>query len=317
MDIIAIPMKEILQDFFFCFTTNSEKANLKNAIKASGIRNPIRVLRAENGFQILSGFSRYQVARDLKHDVLPCTIEEEKSPIEEAFREVLLEHLVCRNLNLVEKARILSILSRSHVKIETIRMTFLPLLDMPDRKEVLQETLDILQFSPRTLAYIEMYDLSLKQVRIFHKLAANEEKLLIGLAIALQIRAVEFIDIISLFLDIAGRENRSIGNIFDELYIQRLIEDSESSRTRKLNHLKEILRRKRYPMLYSWNDRMIKLVKKMKSPPLVEMKWDTSLEKPGVELTARLITGSDVDRLADFLSDERHRQQLKQLFDVV
>ena len=131
MKIIQIPVKEILEDFFFSFTSNQDITLLKKSIQASGIRTPVHVWLKRNKYQLISGFSRYLVAKELQFKEIPGVLTDTTTPLEKIFRGIVLEHLVAKPLNLIEKARILSILDSVEVTEKTIHNTFVPLLELP------------------------------------------------------------------------------------------------------------------------------------------------------------------------------------------
>ena len=71
MKIIQIPVKEILPDFFFSFTSDRDLKSLKQSIQTSGIRTPVHVRLKTNRYQLISGFSRYAIAKDLHIGQIP------------------------------------------------------------------------------------------------------------------------------------------------------------------------------------------------------------------------------------------------------
>jgi len=317
MEIVEIPLKEILEDFFFCFTSASDSYLLKRSIRESGIRSPLRVVRTEQGYRLFSGFKRYRVATELKLRSVPVTVCSEEIPLREVFRDVLLGHLSCRSLSLVEKARVLRILGELDVSWESLRTDFLPLLDLPEESKVVQEVKDLLAFPAAVQEYIEKYGLSLKQTRMFAKLSPKQQELFIRLGTGLQIRAVELSEIISLFYDIVGREAIPMEQVYDELGIDALLENSEFSRNEKILQIKRELYKRRYPRLSSWNESLERWKKEMTLSEKIRLSWDRSLEAPGIVLRTEIRSVEDVEEIAALLSKEENRRRFEEMLKVV
>ena len=121
MKIVQIPVKKILEDFFFSFASLRDISSLKESIEASGIRTPVHV-RSQNGnYQLISGFSRVKIARELQIKEIPAVLIDKTVSLGKTLRDILLEHLVSASLNLVEKAKLISIL-------ESVKITGPPFL---------------------------------------------------------------------------------------------------------------------------------------------------------------------------------------------
>ena len=112
MRILEIPIKEILEDFFYRFQTQNDVSRLRDSIKTSGIILPLRVEQQGKGYRILSGFNRYRCACDLGLDCVPAILIKKHEEPGRVFQQILREHLVCRSLNLMEKSRILNMLDK-------------------------------------------------------------------------------------------------------------------------------------------------------------------------------------------------------------
>ena len=266
MKIVELPMEEIQKDFFFRFTSASDNDRLKVSIRAGGIRTPVHVLPDGKGYRLLSGFRRFEAALELGLKIIPASIVPESTPVEEAFRQVLLEHLVSHPLNLVEKVRVIRILENLELSWESMKKNFFPLFELPQKRSIIQDMMNILSFSPLVQNYIEKYDLSLKQTGMFERLSVSEQDLVVELAMILGIRGVELVEMIEALQDIACGESIPVENILQKSDFRQILESEDISKSQKLNRIKERLNRMRYPRLYSWNDKLKSMQKKMGLP---------------------------------------------------
>ena len=317
MNIVELPVKEILKDFFFRFTSASASDRLKASIRDSGIRTPVHVLPAGKGYRLLSGFRRFEAAIELGLEKIPGSIIPENSPVEEAFRTVLFEHMVSRSLNIVEKARAVRILLRLGMSLDSMRKDFFPLLELPQKRSIVQEVKGILSFSPKVLDYIEKYDLSLKQADMFERLTVSEQELVVDLAMNLGIRGVELAEMIEALQDIVCLEGISIESIFKKLGCRQILESEDISKNQKLNRIKEQLYRMRYPRLIAWNDKLNSRQKKIGLPENVRLTWDRSLEAPGIHIMVHVRSPKDMDEPLRHLSRPETKKAIDEMLSIV
>jgi hypothetical protein len=253
----------------------------------------------------------------LKLGSVPAAVFSEDSDVAELFRKILLEHLTCRTLGLVEKAHILRILDGMGCSWERVRDQFLPVLDLPTNREVMEEVRHILEFSPSTLKYIGMYGLSLKQARMFRGFSEEQQDCVVALGLKLQIRSVELAEIVAMAREISLRDEVRLEDVFAHPEIVGPLEDGELARNEKLLRLKAYLQKKRYPRLQGWNEELDGLKRGMGLPSSVALSWDRSLERPGIVLNARIATVEEFRGLASLLAKEANVRRVEAMLNVV
>jgi len=317
MKIIAVPLEEILKDFFFRFTSDSESDRLRLSIQASGIRAPVFVQKTQRGYRLLSGFHRYRIALELGFESIPAWPMPDEMPVENAFHDVLLEHMVHRSLNLIEKARILGILDRLGLSWESMREHFLPLLELPPKTEILKDVKDLLTLSPDIQAYIEKYDLSLKQAVQFGRFSPEDQDFFGSLALELDIRGVELLSILAAFQDIAGREGLSVTQISEKLGCPKIMMDSQRTRQQRIARIRAELERRQYPKLYAWNESLENLKKEMELPEQVRLSWDRSLESPGICITLDIRSIEALREALRHLTKQQNQKRIEDMLSVV
>lgn len=317
MEIVQISVEEILRDFFFCFKSDSDLTRLKESIRFSGIHTPIIVLPTQEGYRLLSGFSRYRAAKELELDFIPAKIVRDDMAVEVVFREVLLEQRTFYDFNLVEKAKILRILDGLDVPWEGLKTHFLPSLDLPANADLISEVKSVLTCLPIVLDYIEKYDLSLKQAMLFKNHSHPQQELFAGLAVDLEIRSVELSEIMTMFSDIAAREDISIEEVFHLLDCSGILNERKLTRDQKLTRIKTVLRSRRYPRLTSWNEELEILRKEMKLPQSVRISWNRSLETPGISMQMDLRSIEDLDEIVIILSRQANRERIMGMLRIV
>lgn len=306
-----ISMKEIREDFFFCFHTELDDSLLCESIQRSGIRLPLILEERNDGFRILSGFRRWMAAKTLQFESVPAEIIK-SSHLPVSFIKVIHEQRVQGKFNLVEKARILFIASQLNIDIDPM----LTSLDLAEQSKQVPAITHLLSYPEPVLAYIEQYDVSLKKSRMFGGITDPTLKSIVHLAADLQIRSVELAQILKGMKEIARRNSESVESIYEQM-IQSISGREELNRNQKMEILKDWIQVQRYPRLSEWNEKIQSTYTALQLPAFAKMSWDQSLENPGVRLNVSLHSEEDVEKLGVSLSDPKKRSLWKKLFDFL
>jgi len=317
MKINEIPLKKIERDLFFRFSSPLPLEALKRSVRESGITNPLFLVPSNSGYRIVAGFNRFRVAEELKMKSVPAWIFSDRVPLERSFYMAVLEHLVCRNLNMVEKARIVRILKRIGCSEEYMKEFFLPLLDIPENRVVIEEIENILSYPDSVQNYIERYNLSLKMSRMFKEMSSEEQELFIEIADLLQIRGVELSEIVTMCSEVSKREGISVQRVVADLSLLKICRCDEMNRQEKIDTIKRGLKERRFPNLFKWNEQLNKLRKGMTLPHNVELSWDSQMERPGVELKLRLVSMSNYNDFKEWISSGRIKENLNKMIEIL
>jgi|GEM_PF-2694115 len=314
MKIREIPLKEILPDFFFCFSNVSDRPSLCASIQTIGIRSPLWVLPARSGFRILSGFRRFQCAFSMDLSPLPCLVLSESVPLEEHFFHVLLEQTTIRPLHLLEKAKAIRILRRIGLDSERIATQFSSILEFPPKSAIIDSVYGLLTFHPQFQSYLAKYPIALKQLSPFHRFSVNEQAHLAHIGEALAIRTVELSEIASTVWEIGRKENIPPQEIMKEC-IEPYITREEWSREEKIQKIKTELQNRRFPKRTFWNLQLKKFQQELKFPSSLTLRWDPLLEEPGFQIHIKVSQKKHIDEVSEFFASELHREKLKSMLE--
>ena len=276
---------------------------------------PVSLIADEEHYRILAGFSRVEIARDLGLDQIPVKLVDISS-IEDTFYALLLEHISCSDLHLLEKARILHILDSLAIDVFNKESRFLEVLGLPRNPSLLSDMLRLLDLQPEVLDYLARYDTAFKQAGLFFPLSLEEQGLMVNLAAVLQVRPIELQEIATQFVEIGRRENISMHALYDDLEFPQLLE-SRDSRGRKLTEMRERLFRRRNPRLTQWNGKIEQARKRMKLPPGALLKWDKSLERPGITLQTTFKSQDDVAEFTEAIQKPVIPGAFREIFEVL
>ncbi|MBN2103937.1 ParB N-terminal domain-containing protein [bacterium] len=316
MKIINIPLKEIREDFSFCFTSRKENFQLHASVLKSGVRTPLHVHQLKGGYRAISGFKRICIAKTLGMKTIPAEVVDDSS-LPDIFIHVIHEQVVHYPLTLVEKARAIGICEALGMSRKRMIKDILPILDLPGRPDLFQQLKRIRNYPKSVQQYFEQFDISLKKFYVFSILNAEALELAMQIAGRIGLRPVELSEIVTLITEIGKRESLSFKQVYNDLNLDPVIEEPELSRNAKVDLLKMKLKERRYPRLLDWQQRLEDMRKSMLLPSCVHVCWDANLETPGVLLKATFRSSADVDKTAEFIRNKKNRALFEKMFQIV
>ncbi|MFO7891485.1 MAG: hypothetical protein R6V04_14245 [bacterium] len=316
MNIHEISLEKILKDEEFRFTSSDYSQILKKSISDMGIINPVYLIFRGTSYQILAGFKRVSCALALGQKIIPARIVKKKR-IAECFRNLILEHLSYHTLNIIEKAKIIQIFNKLGIDWEQGKKYYLRIIDIPEKINVAEKMLRLLELPKQVQDYIEAYDISLKQTEIFHNFNEEGNIFFVNLAAELGIRSVELAKLMTLTEDIAGKESVIISDIFNDINIDDVLKNDKLSKNQKTKEITQRLQYRRYGKLKRWNDQLEQLRKRLDTPDFMQISWDTSLERPGVSINNHITSMQDIGTLANYFSQPIVKNNFKQMLDIV
>ena len=302
---------------------------LTRSIHRNGLLSPLHLQkRAHAKFRIVIGFRRYQAARNLGFQALPCVIRDERNPLV-LYRQALEDNLTVRPLHLMEKARVLLKLHRDfEVDHQILMDEYLPLLGIrPDRFHLRQQ--------------FDLASLSLFLQR------AVSDLLEPGIALKMSPWKSEeqrfFFDLVSEF-QLGGNKQNKLFTLLDEIQASRLhhpatspehsrqvsiqtiwqqsgaaekAEDKHLPLQERFEQALKKLFQLRFPHLSQHEKRYAELKAALKFPPQVQLRLPPNFEgnQVNVSLSAR-----DLDELlalTEKLHDAAREGGLKQIFDLL
>lgn len=316
MKIHEINLHNILKNDKFRFTSPGFSEELKKSLSIIGVTNPIYLISKKNNYQILSGFKRFYCSNNLNLKTIPAKIIR-KEKTYKIFQGLLLEHISLHPLNLIEKSRILNIIKNPEIFLEKQRKKILKTIGIPEKTDIINKILKLIQLPIEVQKYIEQYDISLKQTEIFWKIDSDLIKLFVKIANELSIRIVELEQIITLYEDIAGKESLSFYKIFTDLKIDTILKNDNLSRNQKIKLIKEKLQQRRFPKLVKWNNKLEMLQQKLKFPGSTHITWDRSLENPGIILNINIESTDDIDKFMTYFSTQEVKKNITKMLEIV
>jgi hypothetical protein len=315
MKLTQIPVQEIDEDPFFRFSSEKDVFKLQESVMTTGIRTPVQVIPHKGKYRLVSGFKRLSIVRQAGIAKIPAEILEE-TDFPGQFLNVVKEQLTARTLTPVEKARVIGIFETLGLTPEELIRDILPVIEIPSRPELFSLMKEIREYPVPLQLYIELYQVSLKNIRMFSGFSDGELRIAACLGHTLQLTPFDLSEILNLFKEIGGRESLSLDVLYKKMDLESVLM-SNQTRNEKIQILKSSLQERRYPRLTAYRESVGALERSISLPDFVQLTWDKDLEKPGIILKAALKSFQDFQHLLEILNDKKNHKPLEQIFELL
>ena len=258
-------------DQSYIFTFEPLLSQLINSIKKIGLINPpILEQTSDNSYRIVTGLKRILALGQLKINQFPARIYQSMTrvPILDLFLINFYENIGTRNLNEIEKSIILhKFIHLFQVPEGSVISDFLPLLNPGATKAVLDRYLKLVYLEDNVrIAIVEDF-ISIDNAITLLEISRVDRQSIFNLFQRLQLGKSNQKELIRLFSEIAKISNRSMVQIVDDKAIQDILSSEKITSPRKIEHIKEVLKRMRYPSFSRVESNFQNLKKDLKLPP--------------------------------------------------
>jgi hypothetical protein len=258
-------------DQCYIFTFEPLLSGLINSIKKIGLINPpILEQTSDNTYRIVTGLKRILALGQLKINQFPAKIYQSMNPAPtlDLFLLNFFENIGTRNLNEIEKSIILhKFIHLFQVSEESVISEFLPLLNQGANKALLDRYLKLVYLKDNIrIAIVEEF-ISIDNALALLEMSLIERQSIFNLFQRLQLGKNNQKELLRLLREIAKISNQSIVQIVEDKEIQDILLNEKITSPRKIEHIKEVLKRMRYPLFSMVEMNFQNLKKDLKLPP--------------------------------------------------
>jgi hypothetical protein len=316
MTIQHILYKSIRPNPKWKYRFDTEDPILTKSLKLKGVLSPLVLLQDKNDFVILDGFKRFQILKDNSAFKVPAILYPAPDA-KEGFLHGLLLNETRYPLSTIEKSNVVKII-QSFSDDEDFQNRIYNFLDIPYKRQFTQRYLAINAFPESAKHYFHESQFSLRQIERIAPVSIPSILPWIELARGLLMKAQEFVQLIEAIWDISIKENTAVDQLYHKFNIHEFLKP-KSTAQQKSAILKALLHQRRYPMLNSIQEKMIKRSKDIhkKSRLPIQISWDKTLEQSGYWLNIYLEHQNSIDQLQHFFESPELRNDLKKLFGII
>src|SRR3972149_9534854 len=249
MDIRKIPVQQIdLSDDTFSINYLPSLQRLRSSIEEIGLIQPVVLRRRLDGYQIICGFRRISVMKELGKSEIESKVFEEKEMDEfQLFSLSLHENLATREFNAVEKAVALDKLIHCF-QIDPIIVvkTYLPLFSLEPNEKILNTYLSLARMEDEIKTYVLKEEVSRSNIRRLAGLTSDDQMAILSLISPLKLGENRLREILTLLEEISRRNQCTTREIVGRPEIQAILSKKELTPSQKTEHIKKVLMALRY-----------------------------------------------------------------------
>lgn len=252
-----------LKDERFRISYYFDLDKLITSLKEVGLLNPPLVTQRGGRFILVSGWKRVMACLKLSLSPIPVLVVQGKSELE-TFLWAFYENLGAREFSLVEKAEVIAKLKKFGEDEKNIVSRYLPLLNIPPTLSHLDSYLVFSRLEPALKKFIHEKNLPFSLAELFLEFSTSERKRLLPLVSPLsRSKMKEFLESLK---EISRRDELPVRKILASKEVKDILDSRRLSSLQKADRIRLVLRKKRYPILCSWEESFDSVRRKMRWP---------------------------------------------------
>ena len=316
---VSLDRIDLLNDQFQ-ISYMANRKQLTESIRKTGLIHPIILRSTElNGhYQIVSGFRRVHSCMDLNMKQIDAIVYE-KDELSDVRALLLNLHqtVTSRNLNLIEKSLILNKLHHTDgMEKETILCDVMPLLNLEPYGELFEHVSKLQELTDRVKIYIVENDVGLRNAVRFQRFSSEDQKAIIKLISPLKLGQNRLKEILTYIDEIHYRDEVSASEIIDN-EIEAILTNHNIPTPQRAEHVRRLLKKKRFPKLVTMEKEIQKNLKQLKLPPEISLSTPSFLEGEKVKVEFLFKSTQELKKIVNKLSDISDQKELKTILEML
>jgi len=247
-----IPLQQIdLSDDTYSVNFVPDLQRLRSSIEQIGLIQPVLLRKKKDQYQIICGFRRISVMKELGKSEIESRVFEEKEIDElQLFSLSLHENLTTRGFNAVENAVALDKLIR-HFQIDpaVVIKTLLPFFSLEPNEKILNTYLSLAQMEDEIKTYVLKEEVSRSNIRRLSGLTSDNRMAVLSLISPLKLGENRLREVLTFLEEISKRDQCEGKDIVQRPEIQTILSQKELTPSQKTERIKRVLTDLRYPKL--------------------------------------------------------------------
>ena len=245
-----IPLTQIdLNDETFSVNFMADLERLRSSIEEVGLIQPVLLRKQGDAYQIISGFRRISVFKDLGHSEIEARISGKEDGDEPGlFSLALHENMMTRGFNSAEKAIALDKLVHRFLLDPTVVIrTFLPLLSLEPHEKILKTYLSLAGMEEEVKNYVVKEEVSRQNIRLLSGYTSEDRQAVIRLLPYLKLTDSRLREILTLVEEVSRRDGTPVRDILNRPEIGQVLSEKALTSSQRAERLKKVVTHLRYP----------------------------------------------------------------------
>ena len=288
---------------------------LRSSILEIGLIQPVLLRKKSGGYQIICGFRRISVVKELGKSEIEARVFEEKEVDEfQLFSLSLRENLTTRGFNTVEKAIALEkLIHRFRIDSDTVIKTFLPLFSLEPNENILNTYLALSQMEDEIKTYVLKEEVSRSNIRRLADLPPGDRIAVLSLISPLKLGEIRLREVLTHLEEISRRNQCTAGEVVQRLEIQAILSKKELTPSQKTERVKKVLTDLRYPKLHQLEKEFEKRRKDLNLPTNLWLHHPPFFEGRGLRVAFQFETMEEYRSIISCLSQLVDKKEFQEL----
>lgn len=311
-----IPLQQIdLSDETFSTNFMPDLRNLRSSIKEIGLIQPVILRKRKERCQIICGFRRISVLKEMECVEIESRVFEEKERSElEFFFLSLHENLTSRGFNPVEKAITLhKLVHLFQAALPAVIQDYLPLLSLEPNEKILSTYLSLARMEEDVKTYVLREEVSRSNIRILSTLTPEDRTALIPFLSSLKLGENRLREVLTLLDEICRRDRLSMKGMIHRAEIQTILSREELPPVQKTERIKRVLMDLRYPKMKTLEEGFERMRKALHLPAGVSLHHSPYFEGKELKIDFQFQSMEEYRSIVDSLSQLEDKEEFKEL----
>lgn len=293
-----------LSDDTFLVNYLPDLQSLRSSIEQIGLIQPVLLRKKLGGYQIVCGFRRISVMKELGKSEIESRVFEEKEMDEsQLFSLSLHENLTTRGFNSIEKAIALEkLIHRFQIHPETVIKTFLPLFSLEPNEKILNTYLSLAQMEDEIKTYVLKEEVSRSNIRRLSAFTPDDRMAILSLISPLKLGENRLRETLTFLEEISRRNQCSARDIVGRPEIQAILSQKELTSSQKAERVKKVLKDLRYPKMHQMEEEFEKKKRDLNLPSNVSLHHPPFFEGRGLKIEFQFETMKEYRAILSSLS---------------
>jgi ParB family chromosome partitioning protein len=308
-----------LSDDTFSINYLPDLQKLRSSIGEIGLIQPVLLKKKLDGYQIICGFRRISVMKELEKTEIESRVFEEKEMDEfQLFSLSLHENLTTRGFNTVEKAIALNkLIHLFQIDPVAVTKTFLPLLSLEPNEKILNTYLSLAQMEDEIKTYVLKEEVSRSNIRRLSALTPDDRMAIFSLISRLKLGENRLREVLTLLEEIARRNQCKEKDIVQRSEIQAILSQKELTPSQKTERIKKVLADLRYPKLNQMEKAFEKKRKDLNLPSNILLHHPPFFEGKRLKIEFQFETTDEYQAILKSLSSLSDKKEFEEIIQSV
>jgi len=311
-----VPLKQIdLLDETFSVNFMPDLQRLRSSIEEIGLIQPVLLREKQGGYQIICGFRRICVMKELGNPEIESRVLE-KNEMDDLrlFSISLYENLTSRGFNTVEKAIALEkLVHRFQADPLAVTKNLFPLFSLESNEKILNTYLSLARMEDEVKRYVLREEVSRSNIRKLAALSPDDRKDLLSFFSSLKLGENRLREMLTLLEEISRRDRCTIREIVHQPEIQAILSQKKLTPSQRTERVKKVLMDFRYPRMRQMEERFEKKRRDLNLPPGASLLHPPFFEGKGLRIEFQFETLEEYRSILSSLSQIANKKEFQEM----